>query len=275
VRREYRIPRPKRGGPAGASAGAGEPAKPPAPPTPDDVSDKQRAALFTHQALGVRHALLEHPLARKRVLVLLLHGSVRSEALAIKQDANGTTVHADHAEGFTSPALATLRARREQCDPFQGDVYVKDTEAYDRLVPLTEAQLDALIALLTVESLTAHLSRRTDLVCRLADELAVGVRAQWRPDAAWLGGYQKFQLAALIGLLRGPAYGSAAEKRKKSELVTQASALFADAAEGRLTDPALAGRVNEWLPAGVLTEVPESPGCGQTETPHGPVREAA
>jgi hypothetical protein len=109
----------------------------------------------------------------------------------------------------------------------------------------------------------------------LADELAVGVRAQWRPDATWLGGYQKFQLAALIGHLRGPAYGSAAEKRKKSELVTQASALFADAAEGRLTDPALAGRVNQWLPAGVLTEVPESPGRGQTETPHGPVREAA
>jgi hypothetical protein len=112
---------------------------------------------------------------------------------------------------------------------------------------------------LTVEVLTAHLSRRTKLVWRLADEMAIDVRRQWRPDVAWLGAYQKFQLAQLIGTLRGPAYGSAVEKKKKSELVQQAASLFADAAEGRLTtDPDLTARVNAWLPAGVLTDAPEA-----------------
>ncbi len=263
VRREYRLPRSRgrANSAAGTSAtGDGGPVQPPAPPTPNDVSDKQTATLFTHQALAVREALLDNALARKRVLVLILHPSVRSEALAVKHDTNGTTVHADNTDGFTSPALAALRAKRQEIDPFHGDLHVQDDEAYARLTKLSEAQLDELIALLTVEAITAHTARRTELVCRLADDLSVNVRSQWRPDSPWLGCYQKFQLAALIGTLRGPAYGSAAEKRKKSELVAQATALFADAAEGRLTtDPDLAARVNSWLPAGVFTDAPEPP----------------
>src|SRR6185437_4638506 len=110
----------------------------------------------------------------------VLHDKVRSEALAIKHDANGTTVHADRTEGFTSPALESLRQKRTKLDPFQVDPYVEEHEAYTRLSDLTERQLDSLIDLLTVECLTAHLQRRTELVGLLAQELAVNVRAQWR-----------------------------------------------------------------------------------------------
>ncbi len=259
VRRQYRG-KSVRGGrgngdSTGVSNGVAGAFAPPAPPTLDDVSDKQKATLFTHQAIAVRAALLEAPLARKRVLVMILHQKVRSEALAVRHDANGTTLHAENAEGFTSPALEKLRQKHAELVPFQQDAYVEEANAYACLGALSEPQLDALIDLLTVECLTAHLQRRTELVRLLADELKVEVRQEWRPDAAWLASYQKLQLARLIGDLRGPAYANAAEKKKKSELVQQAAVLFADAAEGRLTDPALAQRVNQWLPSGVLTEV--------------------
>jgi ParB family chromosome partitioning protein len=270
VRREYRLPRARGKAVSNGTPGASGPVTPPPPPSPDDVSDKQKAVLFTHQALGVRRALLDSPLARKRLLVLILHERIRSEAVAVRHEANGTTVHAESSETFASPALDDLRTRRLRLDPFVGEAYVDDDAAYTRLDALPEEQLDDLIALLTVETLTAHLSRRTGLVCRLADELTINVRDGWRPDAAWLGSYQKYQLAQLIGTLRGPVYGSAAEKKKKSEVVAQAATLFADAAEGRLTDPELAARVNGWLPANVLTEpasevAPEDD--GQTEAP--------
>jgi ParB family transcriptional regulator, chromosome partitioning protein len=263
VQRHYRIPRPPvtrdRNGHAGTSGGNGyngHTATTPKPPTPADLSDPQKATLYTQQAIDVRAALLDHPLARKRLLVMMLHDKVRSEALSVRHDANGTTLHADKTEGFDSPALKTLRTQRAAFDPFKKDAYVEDTDAYARLAKLSEAQLDALITILTVEALTAHLSRPTALVGLLADELQVEVRQQWRPDDVWLSGYTKLQLADLLGLLRGPAFGNAAVKAKKSELVAQAATFFADAADGKLTDAALAKRVNAWLPDGVLMETP-------------------
>jgi ParB family chromosome partitioning protein len=282
VRRYYRLPRRRTAAPgprargSGFSDQAGNTALPlDAPPSPDDVSDKQKATLFAHQALGVRAALLDAPIARKRVLAMLLHATIRSEAIAVRHEANTTTLHAEGTEGFASPARAALRARREALDPFIREFHVRDEDAYRRLAGLSEPQLDDLIALLTVETLTAHAVRRTDLVCRLADELQVNVRDGWRPDAAWLGSYQKFQLAGLIGALRGPVHGSAAERRKKSELVAQAQTLFADAAEGRLTDMELAARVNSWLPAGVLTDLPPSDAGADTGATGQQAREAA
>jgi hypothetical protein len=109
--------------------------------------------------------------------------------------------------------------------------------------------LDALIDLLTVECITAHLQRRTELVWRLASELGVEIRRYWRPDERWLSGYQKIQLAHLIGELRGPVYTKAAELKKKSELVADLAKLFTDAAEGRLEDAKLAAKLNAWLPS--------------------------
>ena len=85
-------------------------------------------------------------------------------------------------------------------------------------------------------------------VGRLATDLGVNVRHQWRPDAAWLAGYQKAQLVHLAYVLRGPAHGPAAERKKKSELVAELAQLFADAAEGTLPDAALAERLNAWMP---------------------------
>ena len=168
----------------------------------------------------MREALAERCHARKRVLALILHEKVRSEALSIRHDANGTTVHADHAEGFTSAALDGSCARSERnwtrCM----------TSITSRIMPPTTRSRDCptrswtrLIDLLTVECITAHLQRRTELVWRLAAELGVEVRRYWRPDERWLSGYQKIQLAHLIGELRGPVYARAAELKKKSELV--------------------------------------------------------
>jgi hypothetical protein len=108
-----------------------------------------------------------------------------------------------------------------------------------------------------VECITAHPLRRTELVHRLAVELKVNVRDHWRPDAIWLSGFHKFQLAHLITELKGPVHAPSPE-RKKSELVDQLVKFFADAAEGKLEDKQLAERVNRWLPSNLRIS-PEEP----------------
>lgn len=249
VRREFRVPRKAIGNGVNGQGGTGEGVDAPKPKTSDDLSDNQRATTFTHIALSVRDKLLGKRLARKRVLCLIFHEKVRSGALAIRRDANGTTLHADTAEGFASPALDRLRERRKEIDPFLHEHSLDECEAYERLSQLSEKELDALIDLLTVESLTAHLQRTTPLISMLAKELSVDIRECWRPDAPWVASYQKSQLAHLMADLREPAYNPAQEKRKKTELVEALAKLFSDAAEGKLEDKGLAERANRWVPS--------------------------
>jgi hypothetical protein len=260
VRREYRIPRGRGNASSNGNGQAdGTSTETPKPPTSDDLRDGQLATTFTHQAFGVREALLKDAATRKRVLALILHDKVRSEALAIRHDANSSTVHADHAEGFTSSALDALRQRRADLDPLHGKHYVEDHAAYDALKGLPDKKVDALIDLLTVECITAHLQRRTELVWRLATELGVNMRRYWRPDERWLSGYQKIQLAHLIGELKGSSHVAPAESKKKSELVAELAKLFGDAAEARLEDAKLAAKLNAWLPSN-LRESPQAEG---------------
>jgi ParB family chromosome partitioning protein len=259
VRREYRVPRTRHGasgnGHGGGNGQAGDGStEAPKPPTSDDLKDGQLATTFTHQALAVREAVLKDAAARRRILAIVLHEKVRSEALAIRHDANGSTVHADNAEGFTSAALDGIRKRRAELDPLHDKHYVEDHAAYDAFQALSDKKLDALIDVLTVECITAHLQRRTELVWRLAAELGVEVRRYWRPDECWLSGYQKIQLAHLIGDLRGPVYAKAAELKKKSELVADLAKRFTEAAEGRMEDAKVAAKFNAWLPSNLREE---------------------
>jgi len=259
VRREYRIPRSRRSasgnGVHGGNGHAGDgPTEAPKPPTSDDLKEPQLATTFTHQALAVREALLADHARRKRVLALILHEKVRSEALSVRHEANSTTVHADNAEAFTSAALTKLREKRSELDPLHNQHYVEDAAAYDAIKALSDRKLDGLIDLLTVECVMAHQLRKTALVWRLAEELGVEVRRYWRPDERWLSGYQKIQLAYLIGELRGPVFARAAENNKKSELVSELAKLFTDAAEGRMEDAKLAAKLNEWLPSNLRDE---------------------
>lgn len=251
VQREYRVPKPPKRSNANGQTSSSESSDistSPAIPTSDDLSDKQLAVTFTHQALVVREALLQNTLARKRVLAMILHDQVRSEALAVRHEANATTIHAGQGEGFTSQAFDRLKQRRVKLDPIADQFHMEERSAYDQLSKLKPAKLDDLIDLLTVSCLTAHLQRRTELVHRLATELKVNVREDWRPDAAWLSGFQKIQLSHLLTELLGPIHTPAPE-RKKSELVEQLANLFTDAAEGKLEDKSLAQRVNAWLPS--------------------------
>ncbi len=249
VRREYRVP--SRRVSRGTSHGGEEvpEAGQPKPPTSEDLSDAQLADTFTHEALAVREALLDNPKARKRILAMILHEKVRSEALAIRHEANGVTLHATQGEKFTSSAFEKIQKRRADVDPFKDDRQVDDTAGYDRLCALSDKKMDALVDLLTVECITAHMLRRTEMVHLLSTELAVELRKFWRPDAAWLAGYQKIQLVHLLAELYGPTYSPDQERRKKSELVEALSKLFTDAAEGKLEDKKLSERVNRWLPS--------------------------
>lgn len=249
VRREERMPRQARTVTANGNVGSGSDGQTPLPPTSDDLSDRQKATTYTHQALGVRAALLKDRKARKRVMALLLHEKLRTGGLTVRHDANATDLHADNSEGFASSVGETLRRRRAELDPFENDHALDATEAYQRLADMPDAQLDALIDVLTVQAVTASLHRPTELVALLARDLNVDVRRDWRPDTDWLNSFKKVQLAHLIGELRGPAHEGPALNRKKSQLVEELAKLFTDAAKGRLEDGQLAQRVNKWLPA--------------------------
>ncbi len=260
VRREYRVTR-RQNGQAGTNGnGHAEngddtsEAKAPTPPTSEELNDRQRATSFTHHTLAVREALLDNPLARKRLLVMLLHENVHSEALSIRHDANGVTIHATREEGFASPAWDRLAERHKKIDPFADGRMLTDQEAYEQISKLSAAKLDALIDLLLVETLTAHAIRPTTLVQHLGKTLKVDVRKSWTPDAAWLACYQKCQLSHLLAELMGAEYQPLTETRKKSELVEVLAKLFDDAAQGKLEDKKLAERINCWLPANLRAE---------------------
>ncbi|MGA2233451.1 MAG: hypothetical protein ABSH22_21310 [Tepidisphaeraceae bacterium] len=210
------------------------------------MSDRQLATTFTHQALAVREALLKDTAARRRILALILHEKVRSDGLAIRHEPNSTTLQATNQEGFVSAVFDDLRVKRAKLDPFANQAVVQDWNGYTRLADMTGSKLDALIDLLTIECVTAHLARRTELVHRLAEKLKVNVRDHWRPDAVWLSGFQKIQLSHLITHLAGPGQTPTGEP-KKSELVEVLAKLFTDAADGKLEDKELSERVNRWL----------------------------
>lgn len=250
VERHYRVPRigpEHRNGHVPASLG---PSETPPPPTANELSDRQQAATFAHEAIAVRQAVMGSPIVRKRLLVLALHDKVRTDALSVRRDTNATTLHAESSETLKSATFAELRSRRGAIDPFKGEHSIEEDEAYQRLCGIPEETLDRLIDTLIADALSGHGQRETPLIGTLASELDVSIRKHWTPDADWLSGYQKVQLADLIGTLRGPVYGSAALRRKKSELVEELAALFSQAANaaGGFEDPTLAERVNAWVP---------------------------
>lgn len=245
VHREYRLLH-RRGKDASNGDGEGSADKQ-KPPTSDDLSDRQLATTFTHQALAVREALLQNPVTLRRVLALILHEKVRSESLAIRHEANGITLHASN-EGFKSAAFDRLREKREKFDPFSKQPYVADEKAYEQVAKLSAANLNALIDHLIVDCITAHLQRETALVKQLTAELKINIRDHWKPDAEWLSSFQKIQLTHLVVELMGKMHAPSPE-RKKSELVESVAKLFADAAEGKLEDKEFADRVNGWVPS--------------------------
>ncbi len=260
VHREYRIPRQRnRHGTANAGGAASEGASGKAKvPTSDELSDRQLAVTFTHQALAVREAVLQSTSARRRILAMILHDKVRSDALAVRHEANGITLNASK-EGFSSEAFKRVQEKRAKFDPFHDQNLVEDRQGYEQLKTLTESKLNALIDLLVVECITANLQHQTDLVRHLAQELKVNVREHWKPDVAWLSSFQKIQLAHLITELKGPVHARAPEK-KKSELVDLLAKLFVDAADGTLEDKPLAERVNRWVPANLRQVEEEATG---------------
>jgi hypothetical protein len=245
VQREYRVERKRAPSKRNGIPGDADPEAivREQPLTSENLNDKQCATILHQQVMAVRSALLDNAGA------LLLHEKVRSEALAVGHEANATTLHATHAEGFTSPGWDRLCEKRTAVDPFGDQYHVDDVAAYRALSELSDAQVNALTAVLTVESLTAHPARQLKLVQELASELKVDLRQCWHPDAEWLSSFQKIQLSHLMGELKGPVYRPDDERRKKTEMVEALASLFSEAAAGKIEDAKLAERVNRWLPA--------------------------
>lgn len=249
VHRELRLPRRRQQqrGNGRSDASNGGASEEPKAPTSDELSDRQRSLTFTHQVLAVREALLGNTNARRRILAMILHEKIRSEALAVRHDANGATIAASQ-DGFESAVFKRLSERRAKLDPFAKAHFVEDVGGYEQLEKLSASKLDALIDLLVVECVTAHLLRPTKLVQVLAQELKINMRDHWKPDGEWLSSFQKIQLGHLVKELKGDLHAPPPE-RKKTELVNELAKLFADAADGKLEDKQLAQKVNAWLPS--------------------------
>lgn len=249
VHREHRVPRRRQQqrGNGHGEAGNGSASEESKAPTSDELSDRQRSMTFTHQVLAVREALLGNTNARRRILAMILHEKIRSEALAVRHDANGATIAASQ-DGFQSAVFKRLSEKRAKLDPFAKAHFVEEVQGYEQLEKLSASKLDALIDLLVVECVTAHLLRPTRLMQALEKELKISMRDHWKPDAEWLTSFQKIQLAHLVKELKGDLHAPPPE-RKKTELVNELAKLFADAADGKLEDKQLADKVNAWLPA--------------------------
>ncbi|MGD9689516.1 MAG: ParB/RepB/Spo0J family partition protein [Phycisphaerales bacterium] len=234
-----------------------------APLTSDTLIARQAADYYAHHALAVREAVSKDRLVRKRLIVLALHPKVRSDGLAVSREANATTHHAHDTEGFQSAVQAEQAARFKDADPFAKLASIDEADGYKKLARLSEKELDALIAVLIVESLTGHPFRATPLLEAIGKELEVSVRSTWTPDAAFLSGYSKSQLAHLAGVLKGAAPDSvivtSALTRKKSQLVDELAALFSQAAHAPagIEDKELVKRANAWVPD-LTSEKPSS-----------------
>ncbi|HEX8339355.1 MAG TPA: ParB/RepB/Spo0J family partition protein [Tepidisphaeraceae bacterium] len=254
VRREYRLPRRRRSHQQptsmnGRTNGDGKPDSSPNLLTSDDLSDRQLADVFMHQVLAVREALIKSPSVRRRILALILYEKVRGESLAVRHEPNAVTLHATSDKVFLSTAFERLKDKRASLDPFAQDYSIDEATAFQRLMELPDARVGQWIDLLVVESLTTHLRHGSDLIRRLSEVLQVALRRSWRPDAAWLAGYQKVQLCHLLASLHGRAHHpNVSDPRKKSELLDALVTLFADAASGKIEDRQTVKRVNAWLP---------------------------
>ncbi len=269
---QARVPRGS-GSREGSGSNAGIPgagaSRPAAELGTDRLSDKQVRAALAHEVVAVRSALsvddARADRTRRVVLALLLHRAVSANpALLVRRDADpidrffafdpapgsSDTAGQDHPHpSIVFTPWAKTVARRDAMDPLLGKSWVDEAEAYRTINQLDDRRLDALIESLIVAAVSGSLAGRSPLVALLAADLEVDVRASWTPDAEWFKGYRKLQLARLLGELRGPAHGSAAERRKKSELVEELASLFKEADAGRMTDADLSARVNAWTPA--------------------------
>lgn len=250
IERRYRLPRAaaRENGehPHGGGSGTREPGQ---LPTSDALTDRQQSALHHHKALAVREAVAGNRLVQKRLFVLALHEKVMHDAIAVRRDVNGTVTVAGQQESVRSPLHDAQQGRLAKIDPLKGEARVDEAEAYAKLARLSEKKLDALIAVLIVEAMTGHGGRATPLIDVLAAELGVSLRTHWTPDADWLSGYTKAQLAHLAGTLR-PGAVNAAMGRKKSELVAELAGVFEKAASDpkHFADKEFAERVNAWKP---------------------------
>ena len=224
-------------------------------PNLNNLSEAQQSELFTQELIAVREALAADRIARKRILVMVLHDRIERDAIMLHRHTHGADAHS-RTQGFVSSILDAQRERRNSADIVAQEESVSEVEAYERLCSLTEEGLDALIDTLTLDVLRANTNKPTPFVRKLRETLGVQIRSCWTPDASWLSGYRKAQLAELFGQLNGPTHGPATAPRKKAELISCLAHLFKTAAHSpaQIDDPELVEQLNTWLPQRVMTE---------------------
>ena len=252
VQQEVRIPRQQR---TGHTQTTGEATEAPKPPTSEDLSDRQKEAAYVHETLAVRSALLHDYADRTRrvLLVLMLAEGVYRDGLLARAESDPVGRYVQNRPEdkgpFVSEAWDQINQEDAERNPFAKTMGTDPVKAYQRLMKLDDAQLNGLIDLLIVQRVAGSLQHHTALIARLVQDLGVQLRDYWTPNAEWFASYKKIQLAQLIGKLRGKTHGTAAERMKKTELVNALDSLFADARDGKLDDPAVAERVNAWVPS--------------------------
>lgn len=254
VERQYRVPRAKDHKEAAT--------RPDQPLTSDDLSDAQLAELRTHELLAVREALMDDPCARKRLLIMALHDNVGREAIMVRTHATGADLHADTSGEFRSAMREAQIQRRAEVDPFVNLTTLSEVGMYERLKDLSEPELDALLATLTVRILTNRLESRSPLIGVLMSDLRINLRDHWTPDERWLNRYTKPQLAHLLVTLQ-ESNETADLQRSETD-----SPSTAPTPSATTTDAWLQHKKSELVSTAAALFKPKQPEATTTEPPH-------
>ncbi|MFT3784909.1 MAG: ParB/RepB/Spo0J family partition protein [Tepidisphaeraceae bacterium] len=219
-------------------------------PDAERLSDGQRGTVLAAHAYAVREAVLADVHVCKVLTVMAMCGKLRSPAIALRDEANPSTLHAEHDESFQSGAKQRIGRQLEGSKVPALSGAQNDLKVFEALSALPNKDLDRLIALFTVDLLSHGAQRPQGLLLHLAGLLKVNIRKDWTPAAAWLRPYRKAQLADLLMTLCG-RIAAPAPDAKHGDLVLKLDKLFKEAATGTLAVGKLAETVNRWLPTSV------------------------
>jgi len=212
-------PAAARPGEAGVDAAEGDAVE--AVPT-SRMTSGQRTEVFMAECRAAREALANSGDEARKVRLVLL-------CLALHPGGH-TTLTASRRETTLPGDEPDTHSRHASADP------------YAALMELSVEELDAYLHTLATTLPGFAGDRRDKLTARIAGDLGVTARSAWTPDAAWLKGYRRADLVALIGeVAPGVHAPEALAKSKHKDLAALAGEVLAGD-----TDAA-----RRWLPAGL------------------------
>lgn len=212
-----------------------------------------------HKTAAVAQTLLGNPRAAQEVMVVRMLDGFQLHAAfkALAKEADPQSAYRaleEQARCFAGKLGFSIEEGESvwNCLP---PAFTKEIALYEAVRGLSDADLNGLQVLLTALSFGQENCERLDVsdsICnRVARDLAVGMKAHWRPDAAFLGKRNREQLVAVA---LGSGYTESAaqlSKYKKADLVNALVRYF-EAARSASDPTEQQKKALAWLPEAML-----------------------